>query len=405
MMTRTTAAVLLAASMGLAFGVGMAPDNVRTVSEVKLEDAGSRRKAKDEMSLKPFDATLWSKLDGAKVDPAELKGKPVLLVTWSSWYKSSHQGLTIAQQMADKYAKDGLVVIGIHHQQGFDKADEVLKQRKISGIISTHDTTGAFREALYADQDPDFYVIDRAGNLRYADIVTSSVPEAVSQIVNETADEAAAIPVDVAAAAATAEANKWKTGEAGRMPGTYGASVAFELPEPSAYDNVTWPEQNKGQLSAENFQGKASPAEFGKEEYLGQAPDRKGKIVIVDFWATWCGPCRMAMPGLEKLQADFPNDLVIIGISDETEAKVRGFNNSHPHAYAQAFDTSRTLANAFKVTGIPHAVVFSTDGYVRWQGNPLMMGDLRRVVADLIKNDPGVKARHDAIEKAEKKDK
>ena len=125
--------------------------------------------------------------------------------------------------------------------------------------------------------------------------------------------------------------------------------------------------------------------------------------VIVDFWATWCGPCKAAMPHLDDLYKKYSKDVVVIGISDEEDSKVRAFIKSAKHSYPQAVDPNATVKNALGIQGIPHVVVLSSDGVIRWQGNPHPSADLKGLqdtVAKLIELDPGVKARHEKEKKA-----
>lgn len=98
------------------------------------------------------------------------------------------------------------------------------------------------------------------------------------------------------------------------------------------------------------------------------------------------------MPKLDSLQSKHKDDLVVVGISDESESKVSGFLKKNPHQYAQAVDQTRTVSNALQIQGIPHVVVLSSDGTIRWQGNPLDP-KFPKVVADVIEADPGVAAR------------
>lgn len=123
-------------------------------------------------------------------------------------------------------------------------------------------------------------------------------------------------------------------------------------------------------LYAKNdFRGRKAP-ELVVEKWLTAKPETKGKVLIVDFWATWCGPCRALIPKLNQWQAKFKSDVVIVGISDEPEATVEDFKASNEIAYAEAIDTRKRMSNAIGVQGIPHVLVITPDGIVRWQGFP-----------------------------------
>ena len=123
-----------------------------------------------------------------------------------------------------------------------------------------------------------------------------------------------------------------------------------------------------GQLSAKSIKGQAAPA-LQVEKWLTAQPDTKGKFVLVDFWATWCGPCRQSIPHLNGLAKKFGDRLVIVGLSNEKEAEVAAMK-SPKLEYAVAIDTQARMMKAIEVRGIPHALIIDPDGIVRFEGHP-----------------------------------
>jgi cytochrome c biogenesis protein CcmG/thiol:disulfide interchange protein DsbE len=121
-------------------------------------------------------------------------------------------------------------------------------------------------------------------------------------------------------------------------------------------------------ISAASFLGK-TPPKMVVQKWLTPEPDLNGKFVLIDFWATWCGPCRQSIPHLNQLQARFKDQLVVIGLSNEPEADVQKMK-SPKMDYAGGIDTAGTMSNAMKVRGIPHAIIIDPNGIVRFEGHP-----------------------------------
>jgi peroxiredoxin/outer membrane protein assembly factor BamD (BamD/ComL family) len=96
----------------------------------------------------------------------------------------------------------------------------------------------------------------------------------------------------------------------------------------------------------------------------------KGKIVLIDFWATWCRPCVRAMPHLQKVwEAYKDKGLVVIAISAETRAKVQPFADRYKYTFPFAMDDNRMTSRAYGIKSIPTTYIIAPDGKVAWQGH------------------------------------
>jgi len=113
------------------------------------------------------------------------------------------------------------------------------------------------------------------------------------------------------------------------------------------------------------------------------------RVTVLDFWATWCGPCLRASPTLARLQKKHDGDLNVIAVGGQSESRsdVLSYLRKNEPEYAHVFDSDQTLAKKLRVRGIPHVVVVSTDGVVRWQGNPLN-SSFADVVDAVVRADP-----------------
>jgi peroxiredoxin len=98
----------------------------------------------------------------------------------------------------------------------------------------------------------------------------------------------------------------------------------------------------------------------GKQWHLR---DLRGKVVLVNFWATWCPPCRKEMPDLQALYDKYKDQgFVILAISDEEAAKVSPFISERKISYPVMLDPGRKVNDLFQVAGIPKSFVYDRDG-------------------------------------------
>ncbi len=93
----------------------------------------------------------------------------------------------------------------------------------------------------------------------------------------------------------------------------------------------------------------------------------KGKVVLLDFWATWCGPCRISMPQLENLQKEFPGTLVLLAINldDQGADLVRNYVREQHVSSRVLLDEKGTAAQAYGAAEIPMEVLLDKNGIVR----------------------------------------
>ncbi len=94
--------------------------------------------------------------------------------------------------------------------------------------------------------------------------------------------------------------------------------------------------------------------------------DLRGKPVLLDFWATWCGPCKIELPHIQKLHEEFGvDDITVLAISSEQPALVRRYLERAQYTFPSLIDGKREVTGKYGVTSIPVVLVIDSQGVVR----------------------------------------
>jgi thiol-disulfide isomerase/thioredoxin len=99
-----------------------------------------------------------------------------------------------------------------------------------------------------------------------------------------------------------------------------------------------------------------------------QPADYKGKVLLIDFWASWCVPCKTSFPALDALyQRDKDRGLEVIAVNlDEQRHAAETFLAARPHVMSVAFDPTGESARAFMIKGMPSSVLIDRAGNIRF---------------------------------------
>jgi hypothetical protein len=403
---------------------------------LRFRGAGKTRSQLDALQLKPFDQSLWATLsswNGTAPKAEDLSGKVVLIVTWASWHKLSHPAMRTAQSLLEKYKDQGLVVVGVHNPSGFEGAADNAKTLGVTFPYAV-DKDGKFRAGVIAGQDPNVYVIDRAGDLRYAQVDAASMEDAVAHLVKETAEQAADYPKSLAKLATETDRKRWLTKDVtGPAPGEEPA-VDFPEPDEDAYKAARWPymvgKVEKDPIFDKIRHEAPKIQSWPEEDWVPAAPKRAGKLVVVYFMDPKEVDMLNVIPAMNRLHDEYKRDVVVAGalfklgansltgndsgVGGEEDEKLKQRNKDaiatilRTRSVNHYLNPAKIRAENLELLGggmVPRlspsrdeigiCIVLSSDLRMRWIGNPYDQ-DLKVALDKLIAVDPGVKARRKA---------
>ncbi|MGP1345102.1 MAG: TlpA family protein disulfide reductase [Phycisphaerales bacterium] len=298
----------------------------------------------------------------------QLRGNIIVLDFWATWCGPCLAGMKKNSELAKKFADKGVTFLGVCSPRG----GETMKpagERAGMEFPTALDTDGKAAEAYGVRFYPTYVVLDRQGLIR-AHAVS---PNHIETVINNLLEYQP--PEETEDADSNESTNDRNTN---RNPGAIGESPDADNPGNAEDENApaeikpAWlegTERERQRLA--NLEGKAPPP-IAVERWINtDAPidiaSLRGKVVLVDFWATWCGPCKEAIPGLNMFHEKYADQgLVVIGVCaqrghEEMEATAAAFGIKYPIAADSIGKSTRD----WSVNGYPDFYLIDRQGKLR----------------------------------------
>ena len=133
------------------------------------------------------------------------------------------------------------------------------------------------------------------------------------------------------------------------------------------------PPEDAEQVPTFNPQARRSPTFLGQSAHDFSLQDLKGrtfrlrnlrgKIVLLDFWASWCGPCRIDLPHIEALHDEYTREeLVVLGVNGESETAARSFMEQQGYSFPSLVDQGHEVSRQYQATSLPTIVIVDEEG-------------------------------------------
>ena len=124
------------------------------------------------------------------------------------------------------------------------------------------------------------------------------------------------------------------------------------------------------------------PSREGKQVSLA---DLKGQVVMINFWASWCGPCRKEFPALDQIYAKYkPMGFTLVAINVESEkSDAEKFLSATPASFPILFDPDNAVSGKYGVSAMPTTILVDRQGRVRWQHRAYKPGDEAKYIEQI----------------------
>ena len=295
-----------------------------------------QRARHDAMVGRPAPELRLVDAEGRPAEPKDTRGKVVVVDFWATWCGPCRKALPENVELMKEHADDGLVILGIHDsQRGAERMGELSRQYGLNYPLYV-DVDAKSQKAWNVLFWPTIAVLDRNGTVRAVGLRPERLRAVVEKLLAEPAP-----PTDEATATAEAAPIDAEFGE-GKPDRRERVRSLLDAPPPAL--------RVDGWLNSEPL----------------DLESLRGKVVLLDFWATWCGPCLASVPKLNALAEAHADDLVIIGVchdrGHERMAKVvadRGIR------YPVCHDVGNVNKTNYMVDGYPDYYLIDREGRLR----------------------------------------
>ncbi|MEE1014052.1 MAG: TlpA disulfide reductase family protein [Clostridia bacterium] len=161
------------------------------------------------------------------------------------------------------------------------------------------------------------------------------------------------------------------------------------------YRHLSKAYQPEDSTSQQSTQTKKAAADFTVFDADGKAvklSDFKGMPVVVNFWASWCGPCKSELPAFENVYQEFGDQVqfLMVNLTDgqqETLKDVQNFLSQNPYTFPVYYDTQLSASIAYRIQSIPRTILVDADGSLyKARTGAMSEVTLRKYLSGLLEN-------------------
>ncbi len=297
-------------------------------------------------------------LKGEELTLEKFRGQVVLLDFWATWCGPCIREMPNVKQTYKKYKDQKFQIIGISLDRSKTALDTYIARE---GLAWVHywDKSQKITTQYGVRGIPSTFLLDGEGVIRKTNLRGRSLETAVAELVKENlAKPAGAGPKSIPA-----------------------AKLTKPSPAPQKSESL---ESLKAKMN--EWVGKPAP-DFEVTDLKGEEltlEKYRGQVVLLDFWATWCGPCLTEMPKLKKTYEKYKDQkFQIIGISsDKSKTPLEAYIEKEGLGWIHTWDENRKLRNLYGIIGIPTTFLIDGEGVIRKAS--LGGFDVETAVAELV---------------------